>query len=228
MITQTLGDNPESTQEAVLLHIKRAGELTVAALCKELGITSMAVRRHLSALQQEGLVESRLVRQSRGRPTYNFKLTDKAESLFPSGFQNLAVDLLDLVYEQSGHKGVMDLLNRRNNRLAERLRSRVSGKSMEARVQEVAKIFSEDGYMTEWQPLPDGNFILYQRHCAVHDLANQYRQLCVLEPRLMEQLLGVKVTRQQYMLKNDPVCGYVVHADQKPLENDGQALLEVE
>jgi hypothetical protein len=47
----------------------------------------------------------------------------------------------------------------------------------------------------------------------VHDLANQYRQLCVLEPRLMENLLGMKVTRQQYILKNDPVCGYIVHVD---------------
>ncbi|MGH2509664.1 MAG: ArsR family transcriptional regulator, partial [Ktedonobacteraceae bacterium] len=58
MITQSLGENPESTHQAVLLHIKRAGEMTVSALCSELGITSMAVRRHLSALQQEGLVES--------------------------------------------------------------------------------------------------------------------------------------------------------------------------
>jgi predicted ArsR family transcriptional regulator len=139
-------------------------------------------------------------------------LTEKAETLFPSGFQNLAIDLLDLVYEQAGHKGVMELLNRRNDRLAKRLRSRVDNKSPLERVQEVAKIFTEFGYMTEWEALPDGNYIIYQRHCAVHDLANQYRQLCVLEPRLMENLLGMKVTREQYILKNDPVCGYIVHS----------------
>jgi len=206
-----LSETPESTQEAVLLHIKRGGEVTVGELCKILGITSMAIRRHLTALQGDGLIECRTVRQSRGRPTYMYKLTDKAETLFPSGFQNLAIDLLDLVYEQSGHKGVMELLNRRNERLAKRLRSRVENKTLRERVEEVSKIFTEFGYMTEWEPLPDGNFIIYQRHCAVHDLANQYRQLCVLEPRLMENLLGMKVTRQQYMLKNDPVCGYIVH-----------------
>lgn len=220
MITQSLNEQPERTQEAVLLHLKRSGEMTVADLCKELGITSMAIRRHLSGLQKEGLVDSRLVRQSRGRPTYYYKLSDKAESLFPTGFQNLASDLLDLVYEQSGHKGVMELLSRRNDRLAQRLQSRVANKSMKQKVEEVSKIFSEGGYMTEWEALPDGNFIIFQRHCAVHDLANQYRQLCVLEPRLMENLLGVKVTRQQYILKNDPVCGYVVHSDEvcKPTE----------
>ncbi|MBS2000864.1 MAG: MarR family transcriptional regulator [Candidatus Obscuribacterales bacterium] len=207
---QQLGDNPERTQEAVLVFIKRMGEVTVADLCKELGITSMAVRRHIAALQKDGLVHSRIVRQSRGRPTYHYKLTEKAEGLFPTGFQNLAVDLLDVVYEQSGDTGVMDLLSRRNDKMADRFKSRVIGKDMKGKVAEVAKIFSENGYMTEWETLPDGNFIIFQRHCAVHDLALQYQQLCVLEPQLMENLLGVKVTRQQYILKNDPVCGYVV------------------
>ena len=150
MITQQLGDAPESTQQAVLLHIKRSGELTVAELCKILGITSMAVRRHISVMQQEGLIASRMVRQSRGRPTYMYKLTDKAEALFPSGFQNLAIDLLDLVYEQSGHQGVMELLSRRNDRMAARLQPRVAGKAPKERVEEVAKIFTEFGYMTDW------------------------------------------------------------------------------
>ena len=43
MRTQQLGENPERTQEAVLMYIKRMSEVTVADLCKELGITSMGV-----------------------------------------------------------------------------------------------------------------------------------------------------------------------------------------
>jgi predicted ArsR family transcriptional regulator len=65
--------------------------------------------------------------------------------------------------------------------------------------------------MTEWQKLPDGNYFIFQQHCAIHHLATQYRQLCVLEPKLMETLLGLKVTREKFMLKDDPICGYVVH-----------------
>jgi predicted ArsR family transcriptional regulator len=215
MITQPLPEVPERTHEAVLLHLKRQGEMTVAELCEVLGITSMAVRRHLSTLQKDGLVESRLEKQSRGRPTYKYRLTQKSETLFPSGFQNLAIDLLDIVFEESGHKGVMELLARRNDRLSERLLSRVEKLPLPERVKEVSKIFSENGYMTEFKALADGNFVIFQQHCAVHDLANQYRQLCVLEPRLMEKLLGVKVTREKYMLKNDPICAYLVHANRE-------------
>jgi predicted ArsR family transcriptional regulator len=212
MITQPLPAVPERTQEALLLHLKRGGEMTVGELVGLLNITSMAVRRHLTALQQDGLVESRVEKQSRGRPTFKFRLTEKSESLFPSGVQGLAIDLLDIVFEQSGSKGVMDLLERRNAKMAERLRSRVENLPIAERVIEVAKIFSENGYMTESKPLEDGNFIIFQRHCAVHDLANQYRQICALEPKLMEDLLGLKVTREKYMMKDDPVCAYLVHA----------------
>jgi predicted ArsR family transcriptional regulator len=213
MITGPLNEAPERTHEAVLVHLKRNREMTVSDLCDALKITAMAVRRHLASLQQEGLVESRIVRQGRGRPTYRYRLTDEANlKLFPQGAQNLAAEILDAVYEANGHKGVMELLTLRQEHLARKLKSRLAGKDLPARVEEVAKIFSENGFMTEYEPLPDGNFIIFQRHCALHDLANQYRQLCVLEPRLIETLLEVKVTRQQYMLKNDPVCGYLVQA----------------
>ncbi len=213
MFTQSLGEvPPERTQEAVLLHLKKHGELTVSDLCKILGITSMAVRRHLATLQHNGLIESRIVRQTRGRPTYHYRLSDKADNLFPSGFQTMAMDILDVVYEREGAKGVMDLLDARNQKRAARLMPRVANKPLHEKVEEVSRIFSEDGYMTEWEALPDGDFLIYQRHCAVHEMANRYRQLCVLEPRLMEHLLGVKVTREKYILNNDPVCGYVVHS----------------
>jgi predicted ArsR family transcriptional regulator len=210
MVTQPLTDTPERTHDALLMHLKRKGEKTVSELCELLGITSMAVRRHLAGLQKDGLVDSHIVRKSRGRPTYYYHLTDKAESLFPSGFQNLAQDILDAVFEKSGHTGVMEILTLRNDRLARQLKAKVAGMSLADRVKAVVQFFSDNGYMTEYETLPDGNFLIFQRHCAVHDLANKYRQLCGLEPKLIEETLGVKVTRQQYMLNKDPVCGYLV------------------
>jgi predicted ArsR family transcriptional regulator len=213
MVTRPIDETTEKTHDVLLLHLKRQGEMTVGQLCDVLGITSMAVRRHLVGLQKDGLVDSRIQRQTRGRPTYFFRLTKKAESLFPSGFQNLAQDILDAVYEKDGQQGVMALLQLRNDYLARQLIEKVSGMSLKEKVEEVAKFFSSNGYMTESEALPNGDFFIFQRHCAVHDMASQYRQICALEPKLIEKALGVKVSRQQYMLNNDPVCGYLVQAD---------------
>ncbi|MBU6452040.1 MAG: ArsR family transcriptional regulator [Cyanobacteria bacterium REEB67] len=223
MITQPIGDAPDKTQDVLLLYLKRQGELTVSDLCTMLGITSMAVRRHLAHLQKEGLVESRMIRQVRGRPTYHYKLAAKAEALFPSGGSTLAVDLLEAVFEQSGHKGVMELLTIRNEKRIARFKERFNDKPIEERVREISRIFSEDGYMTEWEAIEGGNFIIYQRHCAVHDMANQFRQLCSMEPQMMEALLGVKVTREKYILRDDPLCAYIVHANESKNDSDNNS-----
>jgi predicted ArsR family transcriptional regulator len=214
MATKPLSTQPESTHEAVLMHLRQQNELTVAELCEKLGITSMAVRRHLVGLQKNGLVECRLVKQPRGRPTYRYRLTAKAESLFPSAMNSLAFEMIDAVYEQSGHKGVTELLKIRDAWLSRKLQPLLERMTLAEKVAEVARIFSENGYMTDWKSLPDGNFFIYQHHCAVHQLATKYRQICALEPQLMQTLLAVLVTRQQYMLNNDPVCGYLVDASQ--------------
>lgn len=218
MVTAPLNEIPENTHQAVLFYLKRRSEMTVADLCEVLGVTSMAVRRHLSGLQKDGLVECRLVKQGRGRPTYRYRLSPKAESLFPSAINNFAFELLDAVYEAKGHAGVMELLQLRDEALLKKLLPGLHELPLPERVREVVRIFSENGYMTDFNELPDGNFFIFQQHCAVHNLASQYRQICVLESRLLERLLGVKTQRQQYMMKNDPVCGYMVFANQ-PLED---------
>lgn len=217
MVTQPLSESPENTHQAVLHHLKRHNEMTVAELCEILGITSMAVRRHLSGLQKDGLVDCRLVRQTRGRPTYRYRLTQKAESLFPSGMGSMAFDLLDAVFETKGHKGVMELLTMRDAWLTRKHQPRLQLLPIEERIEEVVKIYSENGFMSEWERQEDGNYFIYQKHCAIHHLATQYRQICVLEPKLMEELLGLKVTREKFMLNGDNVCGYLIHATENIL-----------
>lgn len=227
MINQTLKEIPENTHQAVLFYLKKRNEMTVADLCEVLGVTSMAVRRHLSGLQKDGLVECRLVRQTRGRPTYRYRLSPKAESLFPSAINNFAFEILDAVFEARGHKGVMELLQLRDEALLRKLLPQLQKYSLEERIAQVVRIFSENGYMTEFKKLEDGNFFIFQQHCAVHNLAAQYRQICVLESRLLEKMIGVKTTRQQYIMKDDPICGYFVHASE-PLAVEEPSVLGAE
>lgn len=214
MVQVPLNDSPENTHQAVLFYLKKRSEMTVSDLCEVLEITSMAVRRHLSGLQKDGLVECRLVRAGRGRPSYKYRLTSKAESLFPSAINNFAFELLDAVFESKGHQGVTELLQMRDEALFRKLQPRLLTLPLGDRIDAVVKIFSENGYMTEFTQLEDGNFFIYQQHCAVHDLAAKYRQICALEANLIERLLGVKAVRQQHMMKNDQVCGYLILANE--------------
>jgi predicted ArsR family transcriptional regulator len=210
MATTLTTETPKRTRQAILLHLKEHGEMSIPQLCEVLKVTPMAVHRHLTGLKVEGLVFARTQKQGRGRPVMLYSLTEKASSAFPSNFENVAIEVLDVIAERDGQAGVMDVLKRRNQKLVEKLRPRMQDKDLQQKVEEVSRIFSENGYMTQWEALPNGGFFIYQRNCAVHSLAGKYRQLCVMEPKLIEDLLEVKVSRTQYMLKNDPVCGYLV------------------
>ena len=59
-----------STKDEILIMLKTAGSLTVSDISKELGITEMAVRRHLNTLERDEMIKSTLVRQAMGRPTH--------------------------------------------------------------------------------------------------------------------------------------------------------------
>jgi predicted ArsR family transcriptional regulator len=206
----------ESAREALLRILKLRGEMTAEQLCMAMKITDTAVRRQLSPLQEEGVITYRKHQQGTGRPTFKYRLTEAASTEFPSGYENLSGDLLDTVFERSGHTGVMNILRSNNDRLISVLMPRFVDKDLQQRVEEIALYFAQNGYMTEWKKLPDGNFFLYHQNCALYKLAVRYRQLCILEPRLIEYLLGVKVSRQQYILKNQPICGYLIDA-KRPL-----------
>ncbi len=200
----------EPPREALVRILKLRGEMTVVELCKVLKLTHTAVRRHLSTLQQAEIVCSRIQQVGKGRPVYKYRLTESAATSNPSGYEDLAEELLDTVFDAGGHKGVMDFLRANNDRMIALLMPGFVDKDLQQKVGVLAKHFADRGYMTDWIALPDGNFFLFHQNCAIYRMAGRYRQLCILEPRLIECLLGVKIARQQYILKGQPICGYLI------------------
>lgn len=83
-----------STRDKILQLLKTKGELSAKEITEFIGITSMAVRRHINTLEKEGLIESKTIRQPMGRPTAIYHLTDQAESFFPNKYHTLTLDLL--------------------------------------------------------------------------------------------------------------------------------------
>jgi len=70
------------SRETILLLLRRKGAMSVGELKKELNITRSAIRQHLISLEGKGLVDCAVRRQSVGRPTLLYKLTEKAEGFF--------------------------------------------------------------------------------------------------------------------------------------------------
>ena len=74
---------PDTQAGKILAYLQRHGEATVKDLEELLGISTTAVREHLTHLEVKDLLSTRLVRNGPGRPRLVYFLTARAQELFP-------------------------------------------------------------------------------------------------------------------------------------------------
>ncbi len=205
----------QSTRRQIVDLIKTNGGMTAKQVSKQLGISAMGVRRHLTALERDGMLAVRMVRQKMGRPTFVYTLTDQAQDLFPKTYHTLATQLLDAARETAGEGGIDTLFSARMEQLLRQYRVRMEGKNLAERVAELSKIQEEAGYMATWTPT-EGGFILREQNCAIFRVACHFQQACHYEIELFQRLLDADITRLQHQVVGEPYCTYFVRERRPP------------
>ena len=194
--------------------LKQAGEATAEELAGGLGVTVSAVRQQLDALQAEGLVTFREERGTRGRPKHHYRLTRDAEGFFPKSYGDLTNELLGYVTDAQPEL-VDAIFERRRERRAAQARARLAGKPFAEQVAELARILDEDGYLADFEALPDGTFRITEHNCAVLDVAERYGKACSSEISFLRDVLsGATVERVSHMIAGAHSCAYLVVPDE--------------
>jgi predicted ArsR family transcriptional regulator len=199
-----------STRKVILNMLKTKGALSVGDMSKQLGITEMAVRRHLNTMERDSLIDSKLVRQAMGRPTHLYFLTIAADELFPKKYHHLTLDLLEELEAVAGEEKVELLFDRRKERLISRYEERMAGKSFDERVRELAEIQNANGYMVQLEETDDGGYVLCEYNCPISQVANQYNHACSCELSMFRRLLGAEVERTDCLAKGGGKCAYTI------------------
>jgi len=201
-----------STQRALLTHLKRRGTATVPALAAALDLNPETVREHLRSLGGQDLVRRCGRRASGpGRPEVVFSLTAQAEPLFPRREAALLREFASHLVEIGEERLVRDFLERS---IAARRRpalARVARLTGRRRMEEVANILAELGFMAEVERA-EGALRLRLCHCPIRSLVEATRTPCVMESRLVTELLGSKSRRTSYMPDGASACCYQVES----------------
>ncbi len=212
----------ETPRERVFAAVLEHGPVSAAALASRLGVTPAAVRRHLEALTDDGLIEARSARATgrRGRPARVYVATERGQAQAPGLYDELAVSALEYLAEQLGEPAVRAFAEHRFGDLAARYRPLVeaAGPDPRERARALARALSEDGFAASARtvavsPLarpggasPVGGVQLCQGHCPVHAVAARFPQLCEAETRVFSELLGVHVQRLATIAHGEHVC----------------------
>ncbi len=197
---------------AQVVDVLRPGALSVGELAEHLGVSEPAVRRHLVALERDGLVSSEIVRrEGRGRPGARYALSERARRLYPERSAEFANELLDELEREHGRGAVLAFLRRRQGRQAERYASELEGvEGLAERAARLAELLSEDGFVAASTPVsaPDGATVLQlsQGHCAITHVAAAHPEICAYEAALFRDLLGGKLSRRQTIAGGAGTC----------------------
>src|SRR5881409_1788955 len=101
-----------STRMEVLELIRRKGSASAEAIASGLGVTPNAIRQHLTNLERDGFVVSHPERRRRGRPSLLFSLTERADSVFPKRYGQLATMVLQEVQAMGGPEALDEVFAR--------------------------------------------------------------------------------------------------------------------
>jgi predicted ArsR family transcriptional regulator len=214
MTRETPPTGERKTRRAIVKLLKTEGPLGSAQLAERLGLTAMAVRLHLYALQGEGMVTAEDRPVPVGRPAKSWRLTREADSHFPEAYAELSVALIDAMQETFGAEGLNRVLVSRCARQREEYSKRIrTADPLEKKLKELARVRTEEGYMAEVRAEEEGGgFLLVENHCPICAAANACQGFCSTELDLFRSVLGsgVEVERVEHIVSGDQRCAYRV------------------
>lgn len=201
------------TRRAIANLLKQEGPMDASVLAARLGVSAMAIRQHLYALQAEKLVTYVEEPRPMGRPAKIWQLTSTADHLFPAGYAELTVGLLKAMTEAFGDEGLDRLLAVRTHQQIAAYQTRIGNQdSLLARLQALADLRTEEGYMAEVKRADENSFLLIENHCPICAAASACTGLCNSELEVFQSVLGeaTLVRRTEHIIAGERRCVYQV------------------
>ncbi len=183
----------------VLEELKRSGGLPASDLSRALGISYMAAKSHCEDLTKSGyVIRTRLPRTEVGRPEIFYSLGTKSDALFPQAGIDFTLDLLEEAKRMYGESMPEKLLfqyfqNRQD------LWSKTLSKlpSTAEKASKLAKLREKDGCSSTCECEPGAPIRIVELHNPLQRLFESYPRTAAMEQRMIEQLLGSRVTRTE-------------------------------
>ena len=201
----------QKTRRQILDILKRKRTATLDELAREIGLSAVTIRAHLSVLERDDLVTSEEVRGRIGRPHFVYSLAEGAEEYFPAAYHMVADRFLNGFKAIASPDQMGQLVDRVADQWAAQYMSRLSGKRLEDRIDEAVRIRSEEGAMAEWEKLNDG-YAIRQHNCPAFRIAQSHPEVCAAELEYIRKMLGVPVEREGFAHNGEHQCGFRISA----------------
>ena len=199
----------QRTRRQILDILKRRGRATLEELAREVALSPVTVRVHLSVLQRDDLVGVEEVRGRVGRPYFVYSLTGEAEDLFPKRYHVFTGRLLRAMDDELPAETVERLKNKMAASWADERMPQVDGMPLAERVAAVAAIRTEEGAIADWERVA-GGYMVRQFNCPNLAVSRSHSLVCDVEAEYLAKMLGAPIERSECISRGDRTCSYLV------------------
>lgn len=211
-------DDTSQAKRAVLDYLKRNGPSEASAIARELGVTPMAVRQHLYALEDDELVSFAAAQNdgARGRPSKLWQVERRADPLFPDAHAELSAELIANIKDVFGESGLDKLIAKRTKQqIADYRAALKTASTLKEKLKHLARLRTAAGYMADIKSDGDG-FLLVENHCPICRAASACSGLCRQELEVFRAALGPEaaIERTDHILSGARRCAYRVRPRQ--------------
>jgi predicted ArsR family transcriptional regulator len=198
-----------SRQEELLrLLLKNKAGMTADELSIPLEITRNAVRQHLAALENDGLVKKGVTRASGGRPEQLYVLTDKGNECFPRHYAWFAQLLIQSLQQDSDVNELSERLHAMGARVGKQLCAQHPLlNSRPEKTQRLSELMNELGYSARSIHTNKVD-VIEADNCVFHSLALNNPVICQFDLALMSAFTGSAIDHQECMAKGGNICRF--------------------
>ncbi|MCH2450355.1 MAG: DeoR family transcriptional regulator [Gracilimonas sp.] len=200
------------SKKELLNLIKRKGTIFIDEAVEHTELAKTTLREHFLQLERDGYLERDYIRSGPGRPSLQYQLTPKGNSLFPSSESVLIRKLLRYLKSKGDEETIEEFfqafweerLEEADKRMDESLAD-----DMQLRVEVLTLMLEEEGFMPEFDlDEANGTLIVKKCNCPFSEVVKETQLPCKLEVMFYRKFFNKNAERKTHIASGDHACTY--------------------
>jgi predicted ArsR family transcriptional regulator len=205
------------SKKELLDRIKRKGILSIDEAVEYTELAKTTLREHFLQLERDGYIQREYVRSGPGRPSLQYQLTPKGNSLFPSSESALIRKLLKYLKDQGDEETIEEFFQAFWDERLEKAHQRMDKSSkndLNSRVEALSHMLEEEGFMPEFDlNEEDETLTVKECNCPFSEVVKETQLPCKMEAKFYKKLFNERAERKTHIASGDHACTYDIPAN---------------
>lgn len=206
------------SKKQLLDLIKRKGTISIDEAVEDTELAKTTLREHFLQLERDGYIQRGYVRSGPGRPSLEYQLTQKGNSLFPSYESALIKELLNFLKSKGDEETIEEFFKSFWEERIEKAKHRMDQSSetdLKSKVEALTHMLEEEGFMPEFNLDEESETLTIKEcNCPFSEVVKETRLPCKLEALFYKKLFSKRAERTSHIAEGDFSCTYNIPTDE--------------